>query len=67
MPREKTFIPLNVYLEPDVYYRVEALKKMLNHSLSGTGELLIRKGLGLIGDFEIEQLARDNGKQEKQK
>lgn len=56
----KKFIPVSIYLTPEDYADVMHVAKMLNQTKSGACELLIRRGLGKVGDFQIDQI-RERG------
>ena len=52
----KTFVALSVYLDPVTSQQLEDMAGALNQSKSGAAELLIKKGLGLLSDVEVEDI-----------
>jgi len=55
----KKFVPVSVYLTHEDFEQVMDIAKVTNQSKSGACELLIRRGLGKVGDFQIEQLCEE--------
>ncbi len=52
----RTFVPLTVYLDPDISERVDIFAESINNSKSAAGELLIKRGLGLVQDVSLEDM-----------
>lgn len=63
----KKFVAVSVYLTPEELEQVMSFAYAWNQTKSGACQLLIRKGLGTVGDVELEEMCkrgRRNGQQE---
>lgn len=55
----KKWVPLSIYLSPELYSEVERLAEVLCGTKAGACELLIKRGLGRVGDAQVEEIIRE--------